>query len=168
MILKTLDSNEMNIIKNVVKLLFLSIIFININVYAESLNKIGLKNKFETADSSNCENGFNDPKSEVGKITEVLKNNVKFNTKKKWMHTFEYCTFAISDDHKYIIRNYFVLDSKSAFYVIFDYPEAYAIYGDYDVIDGKWFYRDAYLGKKNKKLKKILEEFLIKEKWLDK
>lgn len=123
--------------------------------------------QFETIDSPKCENGFTDPQQVTGKITEQLKKQVQFNPKKNWMHTFQYCTFATRGNQQYIIRNYFILDSQPALYVIFDNQNAYAIYGDYNK-DDKWFYKYGKVGQQTENLKVILEDFLIKEKWLEK
>lgn len=123
--------------------------------------------QFETIDSPKCENGFTDPQQVMGKITEQLKKQVQFNANKNWMHTFQYCTFATRGNQQYIIRNYFILDSKSALYIIFDNQNAYSIYGDYNT-KGKWFYNHGKVGQQTENLKVILEDFLIKEEWLEK
>lgn len=122
--------------------------------------------QFETISSPKCRNGFSEPQQVIGKITEQLKKQVQFNAKKNWMHTFQYCTFATFNDQQYVIRNYFILDSKSALYMIFDNQNAYAIYGDYST-DGKWFYRHGKTGEQTENLRLILEKFLVEEEWLE-
>lgn len=157
----------MNALKVTFKFIFgLCLLTTNSIVIAKSAQQTLVPISFETIDSPKCENGFTDPKQKMGYLTVQLKKQVKFNDKKNWMHTFQYCTFAKYADQQYIIRNYFILDSKSAFYVIFDHQDAFAIYGDY-AENGKWFYRDGKVGQNAEKLKKILEQFLIQEEWLE-
>lgn len=157
----------MNALKVTFKFIFgLWLLITNSIVMAKSTPQTLVPVIFKTIDSPKCENGFTDSKQKMGYLTVQLKNQVKFNEKKNWMHTFEYCTFAKYADQQYIIRNYFILDSKSAFYVIFDHQNAFAIYGDY-AENGKWFYRNGKIGQDTEILKKILEQFLIQEEWLE-
>lgn len=140
-------------------------------VMAEPITEAKLLDQFQDkfytySELDKCENGFEDPEQPAGRITQKIKKQVKFNAAQNWMYAFGICTLVKDGQKEYMIRKFFLLNKKSALYIIFDQQKAYAIYGDYDK-HGTRFYRRAQVGQQTEYLKTLLEEFVVHEKWLD-
>lgn len=134
---------------------------INANEINITNSNITFEEKFEWRE---CENGFHDPKTKYGKITQEIKKQVYFDENKNWMRAVGYCSYAYLNGERYTIKNFRLMSGPNALHVIFKDNRAFGIYGDYGR-NGEWFNRKGSVGGNTELFEKILNIYLIKEEW---